>query len=85
VSSALPEAKTLMQELLNFRVKVSLSTGHESFEAWRERDSDDLVLALACALWYAKRAELRGVQLGPTTLVPGKDLGEKKSEEWLEW
>ena len=53
ISSALPEAPTLRNEILNFRVKVRLKTGEESFEAWREGEHDDLVLATALPLWYA--------------------------------
>lgn len=37
-------------ELGLFRVKVTLSA-NETFETWRERDHDDLVLALALALY----------------------------------
>ena len=43
-------ANTLTSELLNFKVKIT-TVGNETFESWRERDHDDLVLALACALW----------------------------------
>jgi hypothetical protein len=46
VPLSLPEAQTPVQEMLNFRVKVTASA-HETFEAWRERDHDDLVLAVA--------------------------------------
>ncbi|MEO8586769.1 MAG: hypothetical protein ABI584_11455 [Acidobacteriota bacterium] len=35
VARGLKESETLMRELLNFRVKISLS-GHDSYEAWRE-------------------------------------------------
>jgi hypothetical protein len=47
-------AETLKKELLAFKVKVSLA-GNESFEAWRERDHDDLVLAVAMAVWVGSR------------------------------
>lgn len=50
-SRALPLAATLISELRSFRMKVNIQTGNESFEAWRERDHDDLVLALCLALW----------------------------------
>jgi hypothetical protein len=40
----------LAQELSLFRVKITLAA-NETFEAWRERDHDDLVLALALALY----------------------------------
>jgi hypothetical protein len=56
VSPALPLAKALSKELATFKVKVNIATGGESFEAWRERDHDDLVLATALAAWYSERA-----------------------------
>ena len=58
VPLSLPEAQTLVQELLNFRVKVTASA-NETFEAWRERDHDDLVLAVAIAAWVGERASRR--------------------------
>jgi hypothetical protein len=48
-----PEAKTLMRELGTFTVKVT-SAANETFESWRERDHDDLVLAVALAAWGAE-------------------------------
>ncbi len=45
----------LVRELENFKVKVNLRTAHDSYEAWRESDHDDLVLALALACWWAER------------------------------
>src|SRR5829696_5804373 len=44
----------LVKELQNFKVKVNLQTAHDSYEAWRESDHDDLVLALALACWWAE-------------------------------
>jgi hypothetical protein len=49
VDPRLPEAATLQRELGTFSVKINPQTGNESFEAWRERDHDDLVLAVALA------------------------------------
>ncbi len=50
----------LVKELENFKVKVNVRTAHDSYEAWRESDHDDLVLALALACWWAeKRPALR--------------------------
>jgi hypothetical protein len=92
VAASLPEARTLLDELLNFRVKVSVATGNESFEAWRERDHDDLVLALAVGLWYARRAPVSGAAMGPAVLTPGRSVERKghaddqaDAEAWLEW
>jgi hypothetical protein len=55
IAPALREVRTLTKELQTFRVKVNLATANESFEAWRERDHDDLVLAVALAVWLAER------------------------------
>jgi hypothetical protein len=54
VAKALPLASVLESELTAFRVKQSRS-GHESFEAWREKDHDDVVLAVALACWLGER------------------------------
>jgi hypothetical protein len=53
IARRMPLADVLVQELLSFRAKINLATGHDSYEAWRERDHDDLVLAVALAAWYA--------------------------------
>ncbi len=55
VAAGLDLWPTLREEMLNFRRKVSLSTGHASYEHWRESDHDDLVLAAALACWGAAR------------------------------
>jgi hypothetical protein len=54
VAAGQPEARTLMRELETFQVKIS-DAGNETFESWRERDHDDLVLAVALAAWAAER------------------------------
>jgi hypothetical protein len=51
----LPLLEVLQQELLNFRVKIDARTAHESYSSWRERDHDDLVIAVALALWLGER------------------------------
>ena len=50
IARGLRESETLLRELLNFRVKISLS-GHDTYEAWREQEHDDLVLAVGLAAW----------------------------------
>jgi len=52
VAAELPAARLLVEELLNFRVKINVKTAHDSYEAWREGVHDDLVLAVALACWY---------------------------------
>lgn len=53
VAAELPLAQTLVDELLNYRVTVSPTTAHESFDA-RAGTHDDLVLAVSLALWSAE-------------------------------
>lgn len=55
IAEDLALAETLRKELLNFRVKVNISTAHDSYEAWREGDHDDLVLAVSLACWRARK------------------------------
>lgn len=51
IASELPEAEVLARELLAFEAKITAS-GHDQYEAsWREGEHDDLVLALAMAVW----------------------------------
>lgn len=51
----LPDLDVLVRELGNFRAKINLS-GHDTYEAWREGDHDDTVLATALACWFGERA-----------------------------
>ena len=49
-----PLLNALKEELTGFRAKIKLATGHTTFEAgddWRSAPHDDLVLALALAMW----------------------------------
>jgi hypothetical protein len=52
VAAGLPEAATLREELLKFRVKINPQTAHDSYEHWREGDHDDLVLAVSMGAWF---------------------------------
>lgn len=54
INPRLEHAKTFVRELESFRVKIS-SNANETFEAWRERDHDDIVLAAGIAAWTAER------------------------------
>jgi hypothetical protein len=64
IAPGLSDAKVLGKKLQAFRVKVSLTTGNETFEAWRERDHDDLVLAVALACWLGSRPPTGGYSAG---------------------
>ena len=55
VAEGLEHGPVLRHELQSFKAKINLATGHDSYEAWREGDHDDLVLSLAMGAWYAER------------------------------
>src|SRR4051812_24175681 len=61
VAQALPDADTLVRELLNFRVTIN-ANAHDSYAAWREGVHDDLVLATALACWAGERLGELGVE-----------------------
>lgn len=54
IASALDLAPVFVRELQAFKVKVTV-LGHDSYEALREGDHDDLVLSVALAVWYGER------------------------------
>lgn len=49
----LPDGEILAKEMANFKYKINLN-GHDTYDAWREKDHDDLVLSVACAAWLAQ-------------------------------
>jgi hypothetical protein len=53
-SAKMPLADVLAKELSTFRVKIT-AAANETFEAWREHDHDDLVLAILLAAWVAEQ------------------------------
>lgn len=55
VAQGLTLAPTLVDEMRSFKLKVSVDTGHQSFEAWRSGDHDDLVLMAAMGAWWSSR------------------------------
>jgi len=91
IQKELSEAETLVRELQDFRVEFT-AAGHLTFNA-RSGRHDDLVLALAIAVWHAhggmagagmfelarRRAAALGVAsaLGPRYFV-GVDLGQSR-------
>lgn len=54
IPRSLPGAEVLERELVRFRAKITLS-GHDTYEAWREADHDDLVLAVALGCWLNEK------------------------------
>ena len=61
IAASLPEAKTLTDELVGFRYKITQAS-NLTYEAWREGAHDDLVLALSLAVWEAEKG-LFGVEV----------------------
>jgi len=55
IAEAMPETAVLIRELEAFRASPPVLRG-ESVEQWRERDHDDLVLAVAVAAWLGEQA-----------------------------
>lgn len=54
IAKNLPTAEALKSELAAFKMKINIATGNQTFEAWREKDHDDLVLSVSMAVWLAK-------------------------------
>jgi hypothetical protein len=71
IAPGLRLAPVLSQELRTFKVKVT-AAGNETFESWRERDHDDLVLAVALAVWFGQRQPPPELGAGPIQLGPGR-------------
>jgi hypothetical protein len=75
MASALPLAPVIKDELLNFKMKINIATGADTFESWREREHDDCVLSVALAAWKAHRDRRRIL----TTINPSDGLtGQSK-------
>ena len=65
----LPERQMLVKELLAFRVKVTAATS-ETIESCRERDHDDLVLAVAMAAWIGECLGLGPLEFAMSPSTP---------------
>jgi hypothetical protein len=89
IQKQLPEAETLVRELQDFRVEFT-TAGHLTFNA-RSGKHDDLVLALALAVWRAHGGGMaswglyeyyRSLAMGPKASEPsyyvGVDLGQSR-------
>ena len=70
IAKSLRHGETLIEELLNFKVRISAS-GHDTYEAWREKIHDDLVLAMAVAAWFGER-RLPTAKTVPFSLIAGR-------------
>lgn len=59
IAANLPLLSEMIQEMVSFKIKVSPG-GHDSYEAWRDSDHDDMVLATCLALWFAEKSQKQG-------------------------
>jgi hypothetical protein len=71
IAAGMQFASVLMNELTAFKMKISLA-GHDTYEAWRERDHDDLVNALAMACWLSN------------TIISANALTQVSQNRWEE-
>jgi hypothetical protein len=71
IAESLPDSSVLVDELLNFRLKISRG-GHDTYEPWREGEHDDLVLATALAVWYGEHQIKRSKAAKPTSSLKKK-------------
>ena len=68
IAAGVNERDTLLGELANFSAKIT-QHANDTYEAWREGQHDDLVLALALACWSFERGSgSRAVNLHMTGL-----------------
>jgi hypothetical protein len=96
IAKDLALSASLRAELDTFTAKINPTSANISYEAWRQSDSDDIVLALSLAVWAAERTG-RPFSTGvPIKLTSGHleepsrrqgALGYGKGEEqrWLDW
>ncbi len=82
ISNALPGAAQLVKELQSFKMKITLA-GNETYEAWRESDHDDLVIATAMACWYGER-KLRSIMHPPPLPRPPIETRQPTLDELIE-
>ncbi len=69
ISRKLPEASQLVEELQKFKIKIT-PAGNDTYEAWRESDHDDLVVAAAMAAWYGEKKTYSILHLPPLPQPP---------------
>lgn len=62
ISTKIKDHILLVKELESFRVKISTSAV-DTYEAWREKDHDDLVLSTALCCWWAERKRKKMLEM----------------------
>ncbi len=72
IARGLPEAPQFVEELQSFKMKITLA-GNDTYEAWRESDHDDRVIAAAMAAWYGEKKLWSILHLPPMPRAPIED------------
>jgi hypothetical protein len=72
IAAAVEHAETLTAELRNYRVTIDPATAHDSYSAWREGQHDDVVFAVALAVWYGQAVPPMPIHgaVGATRVAP---------------
>jgi len=85
IAADLPQAAALVNELLAFKVKVDPATAHDSYGAWREGTHDDLVLALALALWTMEQIAEPRIRIfdAEKGWLSDEDIRREATEGWV--
>ena len=52
IGADVPERDTLISELRDYRLRINVKTGHDSYEPWRENQHDDLLFSLCMGCWF---------------------------------
>lgn len=79
IAEGLDGAGVLVREMKRFRVKYS-QTGHARFEHATEGDSDDVLLSLACVLWYKEHAPRASISYTTHEDLWGEQAGAASSD-----
>jgi hypothetical protein len=89
IAQTLPLAAALRREMENFSIKTT-ELGGTTFEAWRAKEHDDLVLATSLACWSARCSPRPNYEAPVTLLTPGRTVdrlavGGESDGTYLEW
>ncbi len=79
MARSLTHASTIKKELATFKRKITLA-GNTAFEAWRDSDKDDLVLALAIAVWLGERFPV--IPWNVPDLPESRTIGGVPNDAW---
>jgi hypothetical protein len=74
----LKDAKTLVDELKTFTVKVT-AAGNDTYGNWRDGEHDDMVLATALAVWYAEKVGVKTQRAQPYRVEAGWERVGRRS------